>query len=215
MPPSPPRSADAPDAPRPRQVEALGREPLHEGYCTIARWHLRHEQFAGGMGPPLTREVIERGHAVAILPYDPHQDRVVLIEQFRPGPWIAGEDPWMLEVVAGIVEDGETPEAVARRECVEECGLAPDLLEPACRYFVSPGVLTETVALYVGRVDAATAGGLFGLDHEGEDIRALTLPAEAFIALARGGGLTNATALIAGQWFALAHPVLRARWLAD
>lgn len=204
--------SNSPPPPQPDQVELLAREAVYSGYLHVSRLRLRHAQYAGGMGPPLTREVVERGHAVALLPYDPWRDCVVLIEQFRPGPWLAGEPAWMQEVVAGIVEPGEDPETVARRECAEECGLTPDRLEPVGRFFLSPGILTETVTLFCGRVEAGAAGGFHGLAAEGEDIRAVAIPAADFAALGRSGRMTNATALIAAQWFALNHASLRAAW---
>ncbi|WP_041795620.1 NUDIX domain-containing protein [Pararhodospirillum photometricum] len=196
----------------PSKVEIIARETAYKGYLQVDRIRLRHELFAGGQGPEVRREVIERGHAVAVLPYDPGTDTVVLLEQFRPGVWAAGETGWMLEIVAGIIEDGETAEAVARRESLEECGLAVEALEPVGRIFVSPGILTETVTIYCGRVDASQAGGIHGVAAEGEDIRVFALPATEALAWLQAGRFTNATALVAMQWLALHREALRARW---
>ncbi|ABC22325.1 NUDIX domain-containing protein [Rhodospirillum rubrum] len=197
---------------RPTKVSVIERTAAFRGYFHVDRVRLRHELYSGATGPEIVREVFERGHAAAVLLYDADADVVVLIEQFRPGPWAAGEEPWMLEIVAGIIDAGETVEAVARRECQEECGLIPDELVPITRVFVSPGVMTETVALYCGRVDSRAAGGVHGLAEEGEDIRVVPMAAEAFIDLAQSGALTNATAALAGYWFALNRASLRARW---
>ncbi|GEO80643.1 NUDIX domain-containing protein [Pararhodospirillum oryzae] len=196
----------------PSQVDLLTRETVFRGYLRVDALTLRHELFEGGMGPTVRREIIERGHAVAVLPYDPVADRVVLLEQFRPAVWSSGEPAWMIEVVAGIIDGDETPEEVARRECQEECGLLPTALEPIGRVFVSPGVLTETVTLYCGRVDSTGAGGIHGLIAEGEDIRVFTLGADEMRAWTEAGRFTNATALIAAQWFALHRDALRQRW---
>ena len=97
-------------------VEILERSTPFQGYFRIDRYHLRHRTHDGGWTAPMSREIFERGHAVGILLYDPRQDRVGLIEQFRPGALAAGWHPWLIEVVAGIIDDGETPEAVAVRD---------------------------------------------------------------------------------------------------
>ncbi len=144
-----------------RRVDLVERILAYDGYFKIVRYRLRHRHFVGSMGPEISREVFDRGQAVAVLPYDPVLDRVVLIEQFRPGAVDVETVPWLIETVAGIVEKGEEIEDVARRETQEEAGL--DLLEltPIARYFVSPGGSTETVSLFIGRVNATRAGGIF------------------------------------------------------
>jgi ADP-ribose pyrophosphatase len=183
-----------------------------KGYFRIDRYVLRHALFAGGMGQPITRELLERGHAVAVLPYDPERDAVVLLEQFRVGALGAGMGPWLLEVVAGIIDAGETAEGVAARETEEECGCTVTALERVQTWLSSPGCTSETVTLFIGRVDADGAGGLHGLAHEGEDIRAVVMPADEFLARMRAGRLDNASILIAAQWLALNRDALRARW---
>ncbi|MQX35407.1 NUDIX domain-containing protein [Roseospira navarrensis] len=191
-------------------VEAC--EPAFKGYLRIDRYVLRHALFGGGMGRPITRELLERGHAVAVLPYDPVRDAVVLLEQFRIGALGAGMGPWLLEVVAGIIDPDETAEAVAARETQEECGLTVTALEPMARWLSSPGCTTETVQLFAGCVESGAVGGIHGLDDEGEDIRPVVMPADDLFALMRDGGLDNATILIAAQWLALNRDDLRARW---
>jgi len=197
----------------PDGVRVETKDIAFKGYFQIDRYVLRHAQFAGGMGEPLTRELLERGHAVAVLPYDPVRDAVVLLEQFRVGALGAGMGPWMLEIVAGIIDEGESDEDVATRETHEESGCTLIALERVQTWLASPGCTSETVTLFVGRVDASTAGGLHGLKHEGEDIRTLVMPADALFSLMRAGQLDNATILIAAQWLALNRADLRARWL--
>ena len=113
----------------PRAVEVLERKALYQDYYRADKYCLRHEQFGGGMGRPIWREVMERGHAATVLPYDPVRDEVLLIEQFRIGAFTAGHHPWTIEVVAGIVEEGEEPEQVVRREAMEEAGCTIQELE--------------------------------------------------------------------------------------
>ncbi len=196
-------------------VEIAKREELFLGYFRVDRYHLRHRLFAGGMSAPFMREIFERGHAAAVLPYDPLRDEVVLIEQFRPGALAAGFHPWLIEPVAGIIEPGETPEDVARREAVEESGCKISDLVPMHHYLTSPGGTSESCALFCGRVDAANAGGLHGLDGEHEDIRVMAVPfAEARTWLDEGK-LNNALTIIAVQWLALNRVTLRAQWAAS
>ena len=100
-------------------VEIIDRTLRYKGFFEIVRYRFRHRLFAGGWSGEIEREVLERGHAVAVLPYDPAADAVVLIEQFRIGALAAGFPPWQVEIVAGIIEEGEAIEAVARRETME------------------------------------------------------------------------------------------------
>lgn len=196
----------------PRRVEIIEQSRMHDGYFKIDRLRLRHEQYRGGMGAEVVREVAERGHAVAVLLYDPDRDSVVMIEQFRPGAHCAGWDAWLLEIVAGIIDPGELPEDVARRECREEAGVEVGDLVRGPSYLASPGVLTESITLYAARVDSTTCGGIHGLGTEGEDIRVIVLPVDEVRAMMAADQLGNATTLIAVQWLLLNRDTLRAAW---
>ncbi len=187
-----------------------------QGYFQISRYHVRYQRFAGGMGPSVSREVFERGHAVAVLPYDPVRDEVVLIEQFRIAPYVVGDEPWLIEIVAGIIEPGESLEEVARREAHEEAGLELLDLVPAMRFYISPGASTETGQLYLGRIDSGTVdGGLFGLAEEGEDIRVHVVPFRTALGWLDEGRINVATPIIALQWLALHRSRLRRQWGID
>ena len=193
-------------------VEITARDEVYRGYLRIDSYRLRHRRHDGGWTGEMSREVVERGHAVAVLPYDPARDEVVLIEQFRIGAHAAGREPWQIEIVAGIIEDGEAPEDVARRECVEECGCRLDALVHVCDVLASPGVLSETTAVYCGRTDASDAGGVHGLADEHEDIRAIALAAEAAFAWLDDGRILNSPAIIALQWLRRERERLRRDW---
>lgn len=194
-------------------VEQISREVVYDGFFRLDRYRLRHRQFAGGFGPVLTREILERGRVAAVLPVDPERDRVVLIEQFRPGAWAADWEPWLLECVAGVIEPGETPEAMARREALEEMGCTVTDLIPIATFLTSPGATTETVRMFCGRVDSNGVGGLHGLAEEGEDIRVSVVPIEDAVALLDAGRIVNAKAIIALQWIARHYDALKARWM--
>lgn len=187
--------------PDPRHIEVLSETPRHQGFLSISSLRLRHPLFAGGMSGIIEREVMKRGRAAVLLAYDPLQGSVVMIEQFRIGAYVAGDYPWLLELVAGIEEPDETLEALIEREAMEEAGLRimGDLIK-ICDYYVSPGGNSERISLFCGRVDARTAGGLHGLAHEGEDIRVQVLPmSDAFEAVCTGR-VRNAASIIALQW---------------
>src|SRR5579883_291418 len=119
--------------------EIVKRELLYEGVFRLARYHIRHRTFRGEWTPVFTREVLERRSAVAVLPYDPILDQVVLIEQFRAGALANPQSPWLIEIVAGVYEEGEQPVDVAKREAVEEAGCKILDIHPISEYFVSPG----------------------------------------------------------------------------
>jgi ADP-ribose pyrophosphatase len=193
-------------------VEIIDRETAYRGYTRVERLVLRHRLFQGGWGAPVTREVIDRGHAAAVLPYDPGRDEVVLIEQFRPGALVAGHAPWLIEVVAGILDPGETPEALVRREALEEAGCALTALERIGSCLASPGIFTESIVLFCGRCDTRGAGGVHGLAAEGEDIKAFVVSYAEAMRMLTSGAINNAIALIALQWLALNRERMRKLW---
>ncbi|MDD3650524.1 NUDIX domain-containing protein [Immundisolibacter sp.] len=194
-----------------RDVEILARETVFQGYFRVDRYTLRHRLFRGGWSRPIQRELFERGHAAAVLPYDPERDRVLLIEQFRIGPYAHGGAPWQIEIVAGILHEGESPAELARREALEEAGcvLTSELL-PVAAYYMSPGAVSEHMTLFCALTDLADAGGIHGLDHEDEDIRVHVPTFDEAMAWLAAGRIQNSPAIIALQWLALNRPRLRA-----
>jgi len=183
-----------------------------QGYFRIDEYRVRHRTFAGGWTGTVVREIFERGHAVAVLPYDPVLDRVVLIEQYRTGALAAGRDPWLVEIVAGIIEPGESPEDVAHRETLEESGGVILDMVPVVDALMSPGGSSETMKLFCAKVDSSTLGGLHGLAEENEDIRVFTLSVDEALEWIKSGRISNGTALIALYWLALERNRLRAMW---
>ncbi|GAB4392498.1 MAG: NUDIX domain-containing protein [Kiloniellaceae bacterium] len=208
-----PKQDDTRDGPDPDpRVEILEKTTAFKGYFQVDRYRLRHRKFDGGWTGEMSREIFERGHAAAVLPYDPERDKVILIEQFRPGAYAAGMEPWLLEIVAGIIDPGEVPEEVVRREAMEEAGCTVSDLHPIGRFLATPGGSSETVAIYCGRVDSRGAGGVHGLDHEHEDIRVLPLDRREALAFLAQGRVTNLIAVAALQWLALNHTEIMRIW---
>ena len=200
---------------RPEDLDILEQEVCYQGFYRLERLRLRHRLFAGGMSPPIEREVIEKGDVAAVLLYDPQRDEVVMIEQFRIGARNDPRGPWLLEVVAGLIEPGETADGVARREAMEEAGCVLIDLLPISSFYTSPAKTSQRTHLYVGRIDSTAAGGIHGLVDEGEDIRVVCLPAEQAIALAEQGQTDSAWPLIALLWFHRHREELRQRWPAE
>lgn len=196
------------------KVEIIEKTTPFQGYFRIDRYTLRHRRHDGGWTAPMTREIFERGHAAGVLLYDPVRDEVGLIEQFRPGALAAGWEPWLIETVAGIIDDGAPPEDVAIREAKEEAGVVISDLVPMCRYLATPGGSSETMVLYCARIDSRDLGGVHGLEEEGEDIRVFAVPADEAIGWVEQGRICNATAIIALQWLALNRQRLSALWAA-
>ncbi|HEX7043938.1 MAG TPA: NUDIX domain-containing protein, partial [Burkholderiales bacterium] len=176
--------------------------PLYEGFLKVKRYEIEAEKHGGGFAT-LTLEVMERGHAVAVLAYDPARDEVVLVNELRAGELAAGDYPYAEALVAGGIGDGESPVEAAIREVKEETGL--DLRQPFVVHpgaYVSPGGTSERIALVAGTVDASRAGGVHGNPHEGEDILTVVLPAEEFVDRARRGAITDLKTLFAAYWLA-------------
>lgn len=198
--------------PGPDAVQIIEREACFRGFYSLDRLRLRHLQFSGAMGPTLSRELFIRHDAVCVLPYDPQRDEVVLIEQFRVGAMGKCANPWLLELVAGLIDTDEQPEQVALREAVEEANLVLTSLWPISEYFPSPGGSDERVHLYLGRCSSQGAGGVHGLAEEGEDIRVHVLPLEDALDAVKDGRINNAASIIALQWLALNRAEVRGLW---
>jgi len=157
--------------------------------------------------------MFERGDAVAVLPWHVESDKVILIEQFRPGAIRGDDSPWMLEAVAGVVEAGETDIDVAHREALEEAGCTMDALTPIVSYYPSPGACSEQIRLFVGRVVSAVVGEVKGVDTEHEDILVHSVARADAIALLDAGKINNGLTIIALHWLARHGDRLRAEWL--
>ncbi len=178
-------------------------QEMYRGFFTLQRARLQHRLFAGGWSGDITREVLRREPAVGVLLYDPTHQLVGLVEQFRVGALDRLAGPWLLEVVAGIVDSGEGPEQVARRELREEAGIDGVSLYSICEYFVSPGGSNEHMTLFCGVTDLSGKGGVYGLPGDGEDIRFHVIEETAAFAALANGHCDNAATIICLQWLQL------------
>ncbi|WP_300175449.1 ADP-ribose diphosphatase [uncultured Aliivibrio sp.] len=192
-------------------VDVLSKESLYNGFFKMTKVAFRHQLFSGGWSDIIERELFERGHAVALLPYDPLSDRVVLIEQIRVGA-LESQSPWQYEIVAGMIDKGESAEQVAIREAEEEAGIFVSCLEKISHFYPSSGGCTEKLDVFVGCVDASKAEGIHGLEDENEDIRVHVVTREEAYALVTRGIIENAASIIALQWLELNVSRLRSQW---
>jgi len=190
----------------------IKKTPLYQGFFHLAAYDLSHALFAGGTSPVLRRELLDRGNAVAVLPYDPEKDSVVLIEQFRIGAKDDTSGPWLMEIIAGYQEEGEDEEDVAIREAREEAGCEIRQLIPMHRYYSTPGSSNEQIHLYLALVDATNVSGIHGLEAEGEDIRAHVVDLEKALEMLDRGEIDSAMPIIALQWLALHKEKIHHHW---
>lgn len=198
-----------------QDVQILESDLLYQGHLTLLKYQLRFRLFAGGWSEAVIRELFQSRHAVGVLLFDPDRDEIVLIEEFRLGALEleATGSPWLLELVAGIIEHGESVHEVAVRESQEEAGCSVIDLIPMCEYWTSPGISTGKFTLFCGRVDASNAGGIFGLAHEHEDIRAHVFPKQFVYDALKTGEIKNASTIIAIQWLQLHELDVKRKWL--
>ncbi|MEM9048895.1 MAG: NUDIX domain-containing protein [Pseudomonadota bacterium] len=194
-------------------TETAATKRAHRGYFALDILTLRHRRFDGRMSRTLQREVFLSGDAVSVLPWDPHRDLVLLVEQWRAGPHARGDRmPWMLEVVAGRCDANETPEATARREAREEAGVTLGRMARIAGYYSSPGIASEHMTSFVGEADLGQAGGVYGLPGEDEDIRAVAIPFAQALQGVADGEVANAPAILSLLWLVTQKARLKAAW---
>ncbi|RKZ73348.1 MAG: ADP-ribose diphosphatase [Candidatus Parabeggiatoa sp. nov. 1] len=195
-----------------KEIKIIDKTTGYDGFFKLVCYRLKHTLFKGGWSSELLREVLERGHAAAVLPYDPVHEQVVMIEQFRPGAIGHAGGAWLWEIVAGILEPGEEASEVVYREAVEETGCQVSDIIHICDFFVSPGSTTETTALFCGRVDASNASGIHGVASEHEDIQVHVVPLSTAMDMLQAGQIRFAPAIIALQWLVLHRDEVKSRW---
>ena len=182
--------------------------PLYEGFNRLTELTCRFQRLDGKWSEAITREIFERGLAGAVLPYDP-LDRVVLIRQFRPGALLANASGREIEPIAGICEDGESPQATVEREAMEESGCRFEALEDICFYNVSPGCVNEAVAEFFGCVESQSVNASGGDTAEHEETEVCVVDFDVFKANLDGGKFTYALTIFAAMWLVLNRETLR------
>ncbi|WP_105257925.1 MULTISPECIES: ADP-ribose diphosphatase [unclassified Pseudoalteromonas] len=195
-----------------QDVQIESTERVFDGFFKVDKYRFNHALFAGGRSDTIEREIFERGHAVAVLPYDPRSRQVLLVEQIRIAAMNSKDSPWLLECIAGMADGSEDYQAVVRKEAQEEAGLELGELEFMLSYLSSPGGTSERLYLYLAQTDLSAAGGIFGLDHEGEDIKVHVLDLDDALARLSSGEIDNAATVISLQWLALNEQRILEQW---
>ncbi|HHE3576023.1 ADP-ribose diphosphatase [Pasteurella multocida] len=195
---------------RQQDIDILKEETLYQGFFQLKKIQFKHKLFAGGYSGVVTRELLVKGAASAVIAYDPIKDAVVLVEQVRIGAYQpdSAQSPWLLELIAGMVEEGEKPEEVALRESEEEAGVQVQDLQHCLSVWDSPGSVLERIHLFVGKVDSTTAKGLHGLSEENEDIRVHVVSREQAYQWVNEGKIDNSIAVLGLQWLQLNYKTL-------
>ena len=198
-----------------KDIEILKNETIYQGFFKLNKVQFKHKLFAGGWSGTVTRELLIKGAASAMVAYDPVLDNVVLVEQVRIGAYdpTSTQSPWLLELIAGMVEEGETPESVALRESEEEAGAKISHMQHCLSVWDSPGGVLERIHVFVGKVDSTTVGGLHGLAEENEDIRVHVVSRETAYEWLCEGKIDNGIAGIGLQWLVLNYQKLKEQWL--
>ncbi|OCF99664.1 ADP-ribose diphosphatase [Gilliamella sp. wkB195] len=196
-----------------KDVFNLTKRILYKGFFSLLEYRFQYRKFDGSVSEVVSREILERGHAVVLLAYDDKRDEVVLIEQIRIAAIESEDSPWMLELIAGMMDhENESIEEVAKREALEEAGIVVGQCKLIISYLASPGGLTEKLHVLVGQVDASTAKGVHGLAEENEDIKVHVVSREQAYKWVEEGVINNAASIIALQWLQLNHLTLRNEW---
>ena len=190
-----------------QDIEIVKDETVYRGFFKLNKVQFKHKLFAGGWSGVVTRELLIKGAASAVVAYDPVLDNVVLVEQVRIGAYdpTLKQSPWLLELIAGMVEEGETPESVALRESEEEAGAKITNMQHCLSVWDSPGGVLERIHLFVG--------GLHGLAEENEDIRVHVVSRETAYQWLCEGKIDNGVAVMGLQWLELNYLKLKAQWL--
>lgn len=196
-----------------KKFEIIDKEVVYSGFFRMEKYRLKHTLYAGGWSAEISREVFVRGSCVAVLLYDPHADKVILIEQFRAGAILQPDRAWLVEIVAGAIEEGETAEEVAYRESLEEAGCEIQELMVINEFYTTPGGAAERITLFCGKVDSTDIGGIHGLDHEDEDILVRAVDFDEAYLMLENNKIESAIPIIAIQWLALNKQKLKQKWL--
>ncbi len=191
-------------------VSVLHQEKGYDGFLAIEKLTLTHKTHSGDQTAPLVREAMTRRPVVAVLPYDPKRDQIVLIQQFRIGPFLHTGPLFPVEIIAGIIDpEDKSADITVRREAREEANLELTDIKCIHKLYPSPGGCSEHLSLYVGLCDASSVDGVYGVAHENEDILAAAVSYDTAQDLIASGMICDAASLLALSWLALHREALR------
>ena len=185
------------------KFKILGKKIIHNGFFKMSEITLKYQKYDGKWSNEIKRELFGGAQVSAVLPYDPDNKKIVLIQQFRPGTISKKSGNYLDEIVAGIIDKGETPEETAIRECFEETGCKAKNLKPIQGYYPAPGSSESFYHLFLGKVVAPNKEIIKGLENENEDILVKSYSFEEVKKKMENNEILNGLTLIALQWFFL------------
>ena len=197
-----------------RHTSSHKKRLVYKGFFSVEEHDLSYQKFNNEKSNVVTRSTLVSSDAVIVLPYDPVNDRILLIEQFRAGPYVKGdENPWVLEPIAGLIDEGETPESAGIREAQEEAHLEIKRLQLVARSYPSPGISTEFFHQYIGIVELLDSSQLIaGLSSENEDIRSHIFEYEQFFEMIESGKVNVGPLILLGLWLSKNRTRLRKKY---
>ena len=181
----------------------INKKNIHNGFFKMNEITLKYKKYDGSWSNEVKREIFGGAEVSAVLPYDPKNKRIVLIQQFRPGTILRNTKHYLDEIVAGIVDKNENPENAAKRECFEETGCKIKKIIPIQGYFPAPGSSQSFYHLFIGEVDSPNNIYIKGLETENEDILVKSYGYEEVKKKLKNGEILNGLTLVALQWFFL------------
>ena len=192
-------------------VSRHNKRQAYGGFFSVEEHKLSYKKFDGSHSEIVTRSALVSSAAVIVLPYDPVSDRVLLVEQFRAGPYVNGDaSPWVLEPIAGLIDVGETPEEAGLREAKEEARLDLERMELVAASYPSPGISTEFFHQYIRIVPLPESTDVIaGLKTESEDIRSHIFAYEQFFEMISKGSIKVGPAILLGLWLSNNREKLR------
>ena len=183
--------------------KVTNKKNLYDGFFKMNEISLKYKKYDGSWSNEIKRELFGGAQVSAVLPYDPIKKKIVLIQQFRPGTISKNTNNYLNEIVAGIIDAGESPEIAAKRECLEETGYKIKKLTPIQGYFPAPGSSESFYHLFLGEVDSKNGKKIMGLYKENEDILVKSFDINQVKKMLQEGKFVNGLTLIAIQWFFL------------
>ena len=185
------------------KFKILNKKNVHNGFFKMNEITLKYKKYDGTWSNEIKRELFGGAQVSAVLPYDPKNKKIVLIQQFRPGTISKDNNNYLDEVVAGIIDPGESPEEAAKRECLEETGCKINKLTQIQGYYPAPGSSESFFSLFLGDVDAPDKETIRGLENENEDILVKSYSFMEVKNKMENKEILNGLTLIALQWFFL------------
>ena len=184
-------------------VKIINNKELHSGFFKLKELTLKHKKHDGSWSNIISREIFGGAQVAAVLPYDSINKKILLIKQFRAGIIKYPVNPILTEIVAGIIDKGESPEDAAIRECKEETGCEINKLKKIYSYFPAPGSSESYYHLFLGEVNSFNGQRITGKTNEDEDILVESYDIKDVKKLLKENKIHNGLTLLAIQWFFL------------